>query len=133
MDYVVYVLGKEGKPLRKNLPQPPLRPAVLLAGRSSTDKRAYPALVPPAGDGRESRGTSPSGAVCGRPPAAQADKTVISSAHEYICRKEEASLFNIISKRHFGDVQTVCNTVSKLHTISACGGMADATDLGSVP
>ncbi len=69
--------------MRKNLPQPPLRPAVLLAGRSSTDKRAYPALVPPAGDGRESRGTSPSGAVCGRPPAAQADQTAISSAHEY--------------------------------------------------
>ena len=28
--------------MRKNLPQPPLRPAVLLAGRSSTDERAYP-------------------------------------------------------------------------------------------
>ncbi len=83
MDYVVYVLGKEGKPLRKNLPQPPLRPAVLLAGRSNTDKRAYPALVPPAGDGRESREMSPFGAVCGRPPAAQADKTASSSAHEY--------------------------------------------------
>ena len=27
---------------RKGLPQPPLRPAVLLAGRSSTDERAYP-------------------------------------------------------------------------------------------
>ena len=31
--------------------------------------------VPPAGDGWESRGTSPSGAVCARPLAAQADKT----------------------------------------------------------
>ena len=40
-------------------------------------------FVPPAGDERESRGTSPSGAVCVRPPAAQADKAVISSAHEY--------------------------------------------------
>ena len=69
--------------MRKDLPQPPLRPAVLLAGRSSTDKRAYPALIPPAGDGRESRGTRPSGADCGRPPAAQADQTAISSAHEY--------------------------------------------------
>ena len=44
---------------------------------------AYPPLIPPAGDGRESRGTRPSGAVCARPPAAQADKTAISSAHEY--------------------------------------------------
>ena len=68
---------------RKGLPQPPLRPAVLLAGRSSTDERAYPALIPPAGDGRESRGTSPSGAVCARPPAAQAEQTAISCAHEY--------------------------------------------------
>ncbi len=28
--------------MRKDLPQPPLRPAVLLAGRSSTDERAFP-------------------------------------------------------------------------------------------
>ena len=28
--------------MQKDLPQPPLRPAVLLAGRSSTDERAYP-------------------------------------------------------------------------------------------
>jgi len=32
--------------------------------------------APPAGDGRESRGTSPSGAVCAGPPAAQAEQTV---------------------------------------------------------
>ena len=82
--------------MQKDLPQPPLRPAVLLAGRSSTDERAYPPLIPPAGDGRESRGTSPSGAVCGRPPAAQADKTAISSAHEYSFAATLLKFFSVI-------------------------------------
>ena len=58
--------------MRKNSPQQPLRPAVLLAGRSRTDEQTHPAPVPPAGDERESRGTSPSGAVRAGPPAAQA-------------------------------------------------------------
>ncbi len=62
--------------------QLPLRPAVLLAGRSSTGEQVPLALVPPAGDGRESRGTSPSGAVCVRPPAAQADETLIFCIYE---------------------------------------------------
>ena len=39
-----------------------------------------PPLVPPAGEERESRGTSPSGAVCGRPPAAQAKKQTAGTA-----------------------------------------------------
>jgi len=50
--------------IRKIFPQPPFRP-----------------LFPPAGEGRESRGASPSGAVCARPPAAQAEQTASSHAH----------------------------------------------------
>jgi len=42
--------------MRKDLPWPPLRPAVLLAGRSSTDERAYP--PPSASLGRRLRKTA---------------------------------------------------------------------------
>ena len=48
----------------------PLLPAILLAGRSSTHKRQGPP-PPRRSGGRESRGTSPSGAVCVRPLSAQ--------------------------------------------------------------
>ena len=49
---------------------------IVLYSRAERDSRSF---VPPAGDERESRGTSPSGAVCARPPAAQAEKTAISA------------------------------------------------------
>ncbi len=53
----------------KGLPLLSLLPAKRRAGRSSLHERVRPAPVPPAGDERESRGTSPSGAVrVGRPP-----------------------------------------------------------------
>ena len=60
---------------------PPGPPCFWRAGQGAVAKIAAP--IPRRSGERESRGTSPSGAVCGRPPAAQADKTAISSAPEY--------------------------------------------------